>query len=209
MGIFFSVYNKFKLKHWSKLSSGKRQRVIEKIEEIQSKKLSRPKLPVVVNTKQNCSYYGSFETINGKQILNINLNLLTDPSLRFHALETVLHEGRHAYQYNVIRNKKLKFFEFKKRRWQQNYSGYITSAEDNLVYGMQPIERDAQKYAIKKMLRLKWRYKNEDDYHSTLNSMILRYDTTEQQLKDKHGIFYGLAVNKKIKNKASRKSKNL
>ena len=204
MGLFFSVYNKFKLKKWSKLSNGSRQRILEKIEKKQAKKLHRPILPVVVNTNPDCTYFGMFETSNDKQLLHINIKLLTDPSKRFHALETIWHEGRHAYQYNIISNKRLGIFAFRKKRWKQNYSGYISSVEDKLIYSMQPIERDAQKYAIKKMEKMHKRFKNEDDYWNTLQIMKFRYDETERQLKERHGIFYNLAIRRKIKKKVNR-----
>lgn len=207
MGLFFSFYNKFKLKNWLKYNKGKRQRIIEKIEKKQAKRLHRPVLPVAVNTDPNCPYYGMFETNHGKQVLYINIKLLSDPTLRFHALETILHEGRHAYQYNIIHNKKIRFFEFKKKRWKQNYSGYITSAEDKLFYSMQPIERDAQKYAIKQMEKLKFRFRNEDDYFSTMDTMKDRFYETEKQLKEKHGIFYNIKLNKKIKKKSTKRFK--
>ena len=203
MGLFFNVYNKFKLRNWRRYNHGKRQRIIEKIEKIQAKKLHRPVLPVVVNTDPNCPYYGMFENNHKKQVLHINLKLITDPSLRFHALETILHEGRHAYQYNIINHKKVRFYEFRKKRWKQNYSGYITSAEDKLFYSMQPIERDAQRYAIKKMEKHKFRFRNEDDYYSTMDTMKARYNETERQLREQHGLFYNVKLNRKIKKKSN------
>lgn len=188
-------------------SEAKRQRIIERVEKKQAKKLHRPILPVVVNTSPTCPYYGMFENNHGNQILHINLKLLNTPSLRFHALETILHEGRHAYQYNIIKNKKIRFFEFKKKRWKQNYSGYITSNEDELFYSMQPIERDAQRYAIKKMEKLRFKFRNERDYFLTMEAMKNRYIETEKQLKEKHGIFYNYKLKKKIKKKSDKYAK--
>lgn len=202
--MFFSIYNKFKIKNWMRYSEAKRQRIIERVEKKQAKKLRRPVLPVVVNTSSSCPYYGMFENNRDKQVLHINLKLLTNPSLRFHALETILHEGRHAYQYNIIKNKKIHFFDFKKKRWKQNYSGYITSSEDELFYSMQPIERDAQKYAIKRMEKLRFKFRNERDYFSTMEIMKNRYSETEKQLKEKHGIFYNHKLNRKIKKKSDK-----
>ena len=201
MGLIFSVYNKFKLRKWLNYSAGKRQRLIEKVEKKQAKKLKRPILPVVVNTSPNCPYFGMFESNNGKQILHINLRLLNEPHLRFHALETILHEGRHAYQYNLINKRKIRFFEFRKKRWLDNYSGYISSNEDKLFYSMQPIERDAQKYAIKKMEKMHHRFKDEEDYHLTLELMKKRFDKTEEELRAKHGLFYRAKLRRKIKSK--------
>lgn len=201
MGLIFSVYNKFKLRKWKNYSAGKRQRIIEKIEKKQAKILKRPVLPVVVNTSPNCPYFGMFESKNGKEVFHINLRLLQEPHLRFHALETILHEGRHAYQYNLISKRKPRFYEFRKKRWMQNYAGYISSGKDKLFYSMQPIERDAQKYAIRKMEKMHRRFKNEDDYHKTLELMKSRYDNTGAELREKHGIFYRSKLRRKIQNK--------
>lgn len=201
MGLLFSVYNNFKLKRWDRFNPGKRQRILEKIEKKQAKKLSRPTLPVVVNTSPDCPYFGMFEaTAKGKQILHINIRLLREPHLRFHALETIFHEGRHAFQYNIIHKRKPRIFEFRKKRWLENYAGYISSSEDQLFYGAQPIERDAQKYAIKRLEKLHRRFRNEDDYHRTLEIMKDRYESTNAELREKHGIFYRSKLKRRIRN---------
>ena len=202
MGLFFSVYNKFKLKKWQHYSAGKRQRILERIEKKQAKKLKRPTLPVVVNASPNCPYFGMFESVNNRQLLHINIRLLEEPNLRFHALETIFHEGRHAFQFYLIHKRKPRFYEFKKKRWIENYSGYITSSEDKLFYSAQPIERDAQRYAIKKLERLYHRFKNEDDYHRTLEIIKNRFENTNLELKEKHGFLYRHKLSKKIKSKA-------
>ena len=203
MGLIFSVYNNFKLKKWNRFSPGKRQRILEKIEKKQSKKLKRPTLPVVVDTNPNCSYFGMFEADKkGKQILHINVNLLNEPHLRFHALETIFHEGRHAFQYNIIHKRQPRFFEFRKKRWIENYSGYINSNEDHLFYSAQPIERDAQRYAIKRLEKLQRRFRNEDDYWHTLDSMKYRYESTNNELREQHGLFYKRKLKKQIKSRS-------
>ncbi len=199
---FFSVYNKFKFKSWAKMSPGKRQIILEKVEKKQSKKLKRPTLPVVINHDPNWNCYGAFTvSANGKKILYLSISLIEDVSLRYHALETILHEGRHAYQFEQITKKKIGFFNFKAKKWKENYSGYINSAEDKLVYSLQPVERDAQKYSIKFMEGMRFKYRNEEDYHNTMKSMIFRYEQTVKDAKNEMGLFYKSKMNKKIKNK--------
>ncbi len=202
----FSIYNKFKFRTWAKLSPGKRQQVLEKIEKKQSKKLKRPTLPVIINSNEDWKCYGSFQvTSDGKQTLVLSINIIDDVSLRYHALETILHEGRHAYQYNQITKKKIGFFNFRAKKWKENYSGYISSAEDRTVYNLQPVERDAQKYAIKFMEGFRRKFKNEADYHNTMKLMIYRYEQTVIQAKNEMGLFYRSKLNKKIKDKNKRK----
>lgn len=200
--MFFSIYNKFKYRKWIRLSEGKRQRILEKIEKKESKKWKRPTLSVVININPNWTSYGMFENKNGKQLLHISINLLRKPELRFHALETILHEGRHAYQHHLINKRKPGFFDFKAKSWKRNYAGYITSADDQAMYSMQPIERDAQKYAIKRMSKLRGKYKGERDYDVTMKEMIRRYEYSKEELKERHGIFYRHHLNKKIRKKS-------
>lgn len=197
---FFSIYNKFKFKNWIKYSPGKRQKILEALEHKQAKKLKREELPVVINSDPNWNCYGMFtsDEKNNKNLV-LSINLITRPELRYHALETILHEGRHAYQYEQITKKHIGIFNLKAKRWRDNYGGYITSAQDRLFYSLQPIERDAQKYSIKQMEKLNFKYRNEADYHETMNQMIYRFDSTPLKAKDQMGFFYKSKLNKQIK----------
>lgn len=198
----FSIYNKFKFKNWVKYSPGKRQKILEIVEEKQSKKLKREKLPVVINANPNWGSYGMFEVdASGKKTLYLSIDLINDVSLRYHALETIFHEGRHAYQYEQITKKKIGFFNFKAKRWRDNYSGYITSKEDRTIYSLQPVERDAQKYAIDRMEDFSFKFRNEADYQETMNQMIYRYEKTIENAKKEYGLFYKSKMYKRIKNK--------
>lgn len=199
----FSIYNKFKYRKWIGFTPARRAKILEKIEEKQAKKLGRKQLPVVINHDPNWHCYGSFEVDNtGRRILYLSINLIENPNLRYHALETILHEGRHAYQYEQISKKHISPFNFKAKKWRANYSGYISSREDKTIYSMQPIERDAQKYAINQMEKHSFKFRNEEDYQATMRSMIYRYEESERQAKRELGIFYKHKMNKKIKNKS-------
>ena len=198
--IFFSIYNKFKLKKWSTLTPGKRQRILEKVEKKQARRQHREPLAVIMKTDPNWKSLGMFESGPQGKRLYLNVKLITDVYLRFHALETIFHEGRHAYQNHVITNRKI--LGPRARKWRRNYRGYITSGEDMTIYSFQPIERDAQRYAIKKLARLGWRYKNEPDYDATMDQMIYRYENTLVEARRQHGVFYRYKINKRIKEKS-------
>lgn len=198
---FFSIYNKFKLKKWEHLSPAQRQKVLEKVEQKQAKRLNRHPLPVIMKTDATWNCYGMFAVENGKQLLYLNIRLITEPHLRFHALETIMHEGRHAYQYKLASSTDIGFFDFRAKKWKQNYGGYINSNEDRLFYSMQPIERDAQKYAIRQLSSMKFRFGGEEDYQNTLRSMVFRYEETVKQLKEEKGLFFRQKMYKKIRQK--------
>ena len=197
----FSVYNKLRDHKWNKYSEDRRLEVLEKIEKKQAKKLKIEPLEIAIYNDENWRCYGMFEVKRGEKTLWINPRLLSDQNLRFHALETIFHETRHAYQHHVITKKRLHFWQTTARKWKKNYSGYFSSAEDDVIYGMQPIERDAQKYALKQMAKLERKYDDQDEYHITMRQMIYRYNETEMQAKREHGMFYNYKISKKIKDK--------
>ncbi len=200
--IFFSIYNKFKLKRWFKYSAGKRQRILEKVEKKQAKKQHREPLDVIIKTDPNWSCLGMFEAKGNHKVLYLNYRLVSESKLRFHALETIFHEGRHAYQHNVINTSS--HLSWRARHWRDNYKGYFSSKEDSTIYGFQPIERDAQKYAIKQLRRQGFRFHGEEDYAITIESMKNRYENAEKNARKQHGLFYKFKIKRKINKKAKK-----
>lgn len=63
-------------------------------------------------------------------------------------VDTVVHEGRHAYQDHVIQNPDASHNQVLSQSWSENWDNYLT-AEDygQEVYQGQPIEADAWNYA--------------------------------------------------------------
>lgn len=112
---------------------------------------------------QGCDVFqwvpGRRGSYDGGQKINLNVDCTTDPARRLKALETIVHECRHAFQKAVITNPQ-KFavpLELVKK-WKDNYppwGNYIQPGEDPLSYTQQPIEKDAFVFAamVLKMLK--------------------------------------------------------
>ena len=105
----------FKLKRWKRLSLAKRQAVLQKLENKMAKRVGRPALPISIITNPNWYCFGMFEFKDGKQILHINIQLISRINFRFQAMATVLHEGRHATQHYIITHDPS-WFQFKSKR---------------------------------------------------------------------------------------------
>ena len=191
------VFSKFKGSHWENYSVDKRLKILQALENKMAKKVHRAPLPIVVHPDPNWNCFGMFQVQGNKQVLLINENLLYKHELRFHALETIIHEGRHAYQYIVI-NSKISPFNFKAKAWKKNYEGYFNSATDSTIYSYQPIERDAQKFTIKMLKNLAFKYRNDEDFAYTLRANINRYEQAEVDARKEYGLFYKHKINKKI-----------
>lgn len=196
------VYGRFKLKRWSKYNPEKRLKVLQALENKLARQNSRDALRVVVHENANWNCYGMFVARGEDKKIYVHENLLTNPMLRFHALETIIHEGRHAEQYEKVSKDELKWYEVKAKRWKENWQGYFSSSEDMTMYNNQEIERDAQQYTIKKLKRLARKYKNERDFAYTLQSNIDRYEKAEQSARKKYGIFHRFKINRRVRKKS-------
>ena len=200
------VFSKLKLRKWKKLAPDKRFNVFIAIEKKISKwlGLKEPiKLEIKLDgDKWNC--YGAFTTTADSQKIVLNENLLHEQHLRFHALETIAHETRHAYQYSLI-NRDLKWYEFTAKKWKRNWFGYVSSATDNLMYNNQSVERDAQKYSLKILKQFKGKYGGEKEYRDTYSAVLYRYEQSDIQARKELGMFYKFKIENKIKKNSKKK----
>ena len=121
------LYSRFKLRKWSKYSSTKRLKVLQALENKMAKKNHRDPIDVVVHERSDWNCLGMFSVVNGEKKLYVHENLILNPAYRFHALETIIHEGRHASQYEIINQENLKWWQFRAKRWKKIDCLYSTS----------------------------------------------------------------------------------
>ncbi len=195
------VYSKFKGCHWQDYSPIKRLKILQALENKMAKKQHREALPVVISNKLGENVFGTFEVDGNRKVLYISDILLYEHHYRFFAMETIFHEGRHAYQYSVINKEKISWFNFSAKRWKKNFESYFTAQDDETIYAMQEIERDAQTYAIDMLKSLGYKYGSEKDYHWALDSVVAQFEEKSFDAKKKYGIFYKRKINKKINKK--------
>ncbi len=200
----FFIYSKFKGSYWQNYSPNKRLKILQALEKKMAKKLHRPVLPVIVDPQLDQNCFGLFEVKNNKEHIFINENLLYVHELRFFALETIIHEGRHAYQYYIINKKHISPFNFKAKQWRKNWQGYFTANENKTIYSMQAVERDAQKFTIKMLKSLAHKYKNEKAFEITYLTNLKRYEESELNARKEYGLFYKSKINRKIENKTKK-----
>ena len=189
------LYSKFKAKKWLKYSYEKRFKIFVELEKRVAKQLHIEPIKLEINYEDwNC--FGAFSVDALNKRIVINSNLLEQPKYRFHGMETIAHETRHAYQFSVI-SRKLKWYEFTAKKWRDNWAGYFSSSVDNVMYNNQAVERDAQKYSIK-FLR-KHKYTGDPDYERTINIVVGRYEQADEDARKKYGIFYKYKINKNVR----------
>lgn len=193
------VYSKFKRKKWLKYGPEKRQKVLIALEKKVAKMLKIEPLKIELQEDEDWGCFGAFTVKGNNRKIVLNTNLLYEPKYRFHAMETIAHETRHAYQHIII-SRDLKWYEFTAKKWKRNWGAYFTSSADDVMYNNQAIERDAQKFSIKFLKKHKY---PDQDYIDTLNAVRYRYDQAEVNAKKKYGFFYKFKIEKNIKDKAN------
>lgn len=197
------LYSKFKKRKWVKLNNKKKLQVYQALENKFAKKQHREPLTIVIHESSLWKCLGMFTNSNNNPRIIIHENLLIQDNMRFHGMETILHEGRHAYQLETI-SKPLPWYAFKAKKWQKNWIGYVPSAESDTIYNNQAVEQDAQKYALKIMLNLFDKYSEEKDYLKTIKINKYRLEHANDSARKQFGIFYkhkiDKIINKKLEN---------
>ena len=189
------LFSKFKARKWLKYSYEKRFKIFVALEKKVAKKLKIEPVKLEINYEDwNC--FGAFSVDGTNKKIVINSLLLEQPQYRFHGMETIAHETRHAYQFSVI-SRKLKWYEFTAKKWRENWSGYFSSSTDNVMYNNQAVERDAQKFSIKFLK--KHSYPEDQDYIRTYNAVVDRYEQADEDARKKYGIFYKYKIKKNIR----------
>lgn len=86
---------------------------------------------------------------SGDGYLYLNSDVLYDESQREDALDTIFHEGRHAFQREAMNDpKKYGISESTAKAWRNNQPpNYIRYEEDPKAYRSQPVEKDAFSFA--------------------------------------------------------------
>ena len=190
----FLTYNKFKENKWKRLNPKKRLRAFQKLENIQAKKLGRPACKVIARTwEENPNMNGQFSS--GNNTIELNTKFIMENNMRFFGMATLFHEGRHAYQnYLCYGGKKVRRFS-KAYKWKKNFQGYVNGENDKYsFYSMQPIERDANKYAIIRLKNFRHRFRKDKIFKATLERKIEEFADVKDLAKKELGMFYKLRV---------------
>ena len=209
MGLFnFLTYIKFRSEKRVDYSPKKRLALFQKMEKIMAKKMGRPVYSVVPqdfgdNTNGLCQY----ET----KTIFLNTKFFQEDYLQFYGLATLFHEERHAFQNKIVTSKKDPFIFSKAYKWKRDMEGYVDYNEHDKYsyYSMQGIERDANKYAIDRLRKLKFWFRYEDLYYRTLELKMDQYEEVRNIAKKELGFFYKWKVRRRQKKEAKRREKGL
>ena len=86
--------------------------------------------------------------------------------------------------------------------------GYISydGNEEYSYYSMQEVERDANRYAIKRLKKMRFWFGKDELYFKALQRKVKEYEVTKEIAKKELGFFYKLKL-KMRQNKERKKNK--
>lgn len=167
---YLSGVEDLKYENWQKLSIEQRQELLNKIETQIAAFEHRPPLPIKVEKmdKHTFGYQSSFYHKIALNSLYVGSNEKKD---YLEVVDTILHEGRHAYQHYNVDKKLIHDSASVVNTWRENFydpkyqyyqaSTCIIPVKGRLqdvgyrLYYYQPVEIDARNFASDVMLKLK------------------------------------------------------
>ncbi len=126
---------------WEHLTDTERTEVLQEAERRLAAIEGRPAAPIVVQ-EMAPGLNGYFEPATG--VLHINQALVSDPNDLAKTVDTVAHEGRHAYQHHVVDHPAADTDAGELAAWTVNFGNYLDAEHYGYeLYRHQPVEEDA------------------------------------------------------------------
>lgn len=146
---------------WSGLCEERKVEVLQALEDRaarESGRLSRPVVAEWLHTGQDGVVLGTFNP--SQQTISVNASQLGEGAScgedSSRMVETIFHEGRHAYQHDVVEGRIPHADAEEARAWAENLEpgGYVRFWENPRAYFAQPVEADARRFAEARSARL-------------------------------------------------------
>lgn len=124
------------------------EEMVQKLTEVYGLELEPCRLFVDSN-ETNC---GGYEIKERRINLNIAAMFSEDEAQVYELLDTIVHELRHAVQWEAVRTADFWNMDGETRdRWRENFMNYVSPGQDINGYIHQPVEEDARTFAYHSM----------------------------------------------------------
>lgn len=169
---YLESIEEIRYENWSKLSLEERVEVLNLIEQKIAEIEHRPAVKVYIEDMKanNLGYHSNTEH---KIVLNAKYVGATNPNLHREVIDTIVHEGRHAYQHYNVDVKCIHESASEVKQWEKNFYdpewGYYSYRGQKIyipfndgkthdvgfrLYANQPVEIDAKNFASDVLARL-------------------------------------------------------
>lgn len=146
---FPSNITRVRTENWKLASPEQRIQILQDLEDGVAKEQGREARRVSPTKMSDDGYCGKYDS-NKPDEIQINEDYLddrlVDQGINYLCMETILHEGRHAYQDDAM-NGKIQHDRSETELWKMNNTGNIYKTEQNGYYRYQPVEADANDFS--------------------------------------------------------------
>ena len=149
------LYMLFTQDKWQSLTEESRLAVLQEVENRRARIDGRPSIRVEKGRHkefEETGYLGYY--LHQDRVIRVHFGYLEGKSPEktgAQALETILHEGRHAFQYYVLDKGVTNDSPIILKEW---YTRRILSQNDTVLYSVQPVEEDARRFARREMMKI-------------------------------------------------------
>ena len=153
----------FNTSNWIKTAD--KEQALQNIENSYATQQGRPPCRIVATDMEDSRMTGKY--VNEEKVIYINKALLTSQwEDRFNAVDTVIHEGRHAYQHYAVEHPGFHPNEIEVTKWKEDFACYIKSDKaPPYMYRFQAVERDAFEFAESEMEKSFGNMDGESDFY--------------------------------------------
>lgn len=191
----------FETKKWSKLDSFQRIEALQQLENSMALEQGRIARRIQYDNTMSPETRGQYSPMQ-PTILRVNAALIDSPDGNYQAMQTTIHEGRHAYQDDCVtgRINPLKQDKELVELWRHNMPGrggeYNSPAKGFTGYRFQPVEADANRYAKSQIDSLHEQFSKDPSYQR----FCLKRDIQDQYSETVARNTYGDDYEKVIEN---------
>ena len=159
--------------NWTTLSEEQKLELLNDVEQTQARIEHRDAMTVELEDMP-MDYFGYQDSNNNRIVLNRSHILSDNPFLHRESIDTIVHEGRHAYQHYNVEVRTIHESEAEVESWRRNFSnteygyyqargqkiyipledGSVEEMSDRRLYEYQPVEIDARNFASDVMSKL-------------------------------------------------------
>ena len=201
----------FETSNWKRLSTHRRVDALQGLENSMAAKQGRSPRSVVLDGNMPDARHGQYNP-GDPDILRVNMNLVKSDNGNYQAMQSTIHEGRHAYQDDCIRSRATALPQDRSRveSWAHNMPGrggvYNT---DGVDYRYQPVEADANDYARGEMNRFSSQYGNDPAYNDFSTARDQNDRKTELYARMQHGEHYEQVIRQDIDKRYQEKAQQV
>lgn len=166
--------NVFGKDNWNQASLSDKKQALQNLENHYAAEQGRS--PIILQFT-NLGNAGGFNAANNTTQIDNKLLVNGDSFKRYLVVDTVIHEGRHAYQNYAIQHPGIHTNQDEEQKWRENDLVYFdANTNDQYKYRFQAQERDAYGYTAGEMGRIFKNIPGEEHIYSQYEQIINKHD---------------------------------